>query len=29
MGTFTFGQYTVVHDVSVAKIDPKAPFDKD
>ncbi|GMP99264.1 hypothetical protein CsSME_00046801 [Camellia sinensis var. sinensis] len=24
MGTSTFSQYTVVHDVSVAKIDPKA-----
>lgn len=28
MGTSTFSQYTVVHDVSVAKIDPKAPLDK-
>ncbi|KAL7226330.1 hypothetical protein ACSBR1_021443 [Camellia fascicularis] len=26
MGTSTFTQYTVVHDVSVAKIDPKAPL---
>ncbi|KAL7198487.1 hypothetical protein ACSBR2_020889 [Camellia fascicularis] len=26
MGTSTFSQYTVVHDVSVAKIDPKAPL---
>ncbi|GFP85391.1 alcohol dehydrogenase class-3 [Phtheirospermum japonicum] len=28
MGTSTFSQYTVVHDVSVAKIDPIAPLDK-
>ncbi|KAG7025257.1 Alcohol dehydrogenase class-3 [Cucurbita argyrosperma subsp. argyrosperma] len=28
MGTSTFSQYTVVHDVSVAKIDPAAPLDK-
>ena len=28
MGTSTFSQYTVVHDVSVAKIDPKAPLEK-
>ena len=28
MGTSTFSQYTVVHDVSVAKIDPVAPLDK-
>ena len=28
MGTSTFSQYTVVHDVSVAKIDPRAPLDK-
>ncbi|KAI8574338.1 hypothetical protein RHMOL_Rhmol01G0346300 [Rhododendron molle] len=28
MGTSTFSQYTVVHDVSVAKIDLKAPLDK-
>ncbi|XVE78016.1 hypothetical protein DITRI_Ditri13aG0110300 [Diplodiscus trichospermus] len=28
MGTSTFSQYTVVHDVSVAKIDPQAPLDK-
>uniref|UniRef100_A0A162AZ12 Alcohol dehydrogenase class-3 n=1 Tax=Daucus carota subsp. sativus TaxID=79200 RepID=A0A162AZ12_DAUCS len=28
MGTSTFSQYTVLHDVSVAKIDPKAPLDK-
>lgn len=28
MGTSTFTQYTVVHDVSVAKIDPQAPLDK-
>ncbi|CAM6014888.1 unnamed protein product [Sphagnum balticum] len=28
MGTSTFSQYTVVHDVSVAKINPKAPLDK-
>ncbi|CAH8278449.1 unnamed protein product [Arabidopsis lyrata] len=28
MGTSTFSQYTVVHDVSVAKIDPHAPLDK-
>lgn len=28
MGTSTFSQYTVVHDVSVAKIDPTAPLDK-
>ncbi|KAL2501233.1 Alcohol dehydrogenase class-3 [Forsythia ovata] len=26
MGTSTFSQYTVFHDVSVAKIVPKAPF---
>ncbi|KAE8685479.1 Alcohol dehydrogenase class-3 [Hibiscus syriacus] len=28
MGTSTFSQYTVVQDVSVAKIDPQAPLDK-
>ncbi|CAI0549316.1 unnamed protein product [Linum tenue] len=28
MGTSTFSQYTVVHDVSVAKIDPIAPLNK-
>ncbi len=28
MGTSTFSQYTVVHDVSVAKINPSAPLDK-
>ena len=28
MGTSTFSQYTVVHDVSVAKIDPIAPLEK-
>ncbi|KAB2021909.1 hypothetical protein ES319_D07G172500v1 [Gossypium barbadense] len=28
MGTSTFSQYTVVHDVSVAKVDPQAPLDK-
>jgi len=28
MGTSTFSQYTVVHDVSVAKISPQAPLDK-
>ncbi|KAK9065037.1 hypothetical protein SSX86_016420 [Deinandra increscens subsp. villosa] len=28
MGTSTFSQYTVVHDVSVTKIDPKAPLEK-
>lgn len=28
MGTSTFSQYTVVHDVSVAKIDPVAPLEK-
>ncbi|KAL9995220.1 putative oxidoreductase [Helianthus debilis subsp. tardiflorus] len=28
MGTSSFSQYTVVHDVSVAKIDPKAPLEK-
>eukprot|EP00850_Spirogloea_muscicola_P002207 SM000008S22296 [mRNA] locus=s8:901854:904646:+ [translate_table: standard] len=28
MGTSTFSQYTVVHEVSVAKIDPAAPLDK-
>ncbi|MED6112772.1 hypothetical protein PIB30_064705 [Stylosanthes scabra] len=28
MGTSTFSQYTVVHDVSVAKIDPNAPLEK-
>ncbi|KAG9144968.1 hypothetical protein Leryth_017436 [Lithospermum erythrorhizon] len=28
MGTSTFSQYTVVHDVSVAKIDPQAPLEK-
>lgn len=28
MGTSTFSQYTVVHDVSVAKINPQAPLDK-
>jgi len=27
-GTSTFSQYTVVHEQSVAKIDPKAPLDK-
>lgn len=27
-GTSTFSQYTVVHEESVAKIDPKAPLDK-
>ena len=28
MGTSTFSQYTVVHDVSCAKIDKEAPLDK-
>jgi S-(hydroxymethyl)glutathione dehydrogenase / alcohol dehydrogenase len=28
MGTSTFSQYTVVHDVSVAKINPHAPLEK-
>ena len=28
MGTSTFSEYTVVHDVSVAKIDKKAKLDK-
>ncbi|GMP55432.1 hypothetical protein CsSME_00020250 [Camellia sinensis var. sinensis] len=28
MGTLTFSQYTVVHDVSVAKIDLNAPLEK-
>lgn len=28
MGTSTFSQYTVVHDVSVAKVDPQAPLEK-
>ena len=28
MGTSTFSQYTVVHEQSVALIDPKAPLDK-
>ncbi|KAJ8431701.1 hypothetical protein Cgig2_022323 [Carnegiea gigantea] len=28
MGTSTFSEYTVVHDVSVAKIDPQAPLEK-
>ncbi|KAJ0804689.1 putative oxidoreductase [Helianthus annuus] len=28
LGTSTFSQYTAVHDVSVAKIDPKAPLEK-
>lgn len=28
MGTSTFSEYTVVHEQSVAKIDPKAPLDK-
>lgn len=28
MGTSTFSQFTVVHDVSVAKIDPQAPLEK-
>eukprot|EP00897_Mesotaenium_endlicherianum_P002363 jgi/Mesen1/2154/ME000152S01240 len=28
MGTSTFSEYTVVHDVSVAKINPQAPLDK-
>lgn len=28
MGTSTFSEYTVVHEVSVAKIDKKAPLDK-
>lgn len=28
MGTSTFSQYTVVHDVSVAKIDPQAALEK-
>lgn len=28
MGTSTFAEYTVVPEISLAKIDPKAPFDK-
>ena len=28
MGTSTFSEYTVVHEVSVAKIDKSAPLDK-
>lgn len=28
MGTSTFSEYTVVHEVSVAKIVPEAPLDK-
>lgn len=28
MGTSTFSQYTVVHDVSVAKVTPEAPLEK-
>lgn len=28
MGTSTFTEYTVVHEVSVAKISEKAPLDK-
>jgi Zn-dependent alcohol dehydrogenase len=28
MGTSTFSEYTVVHEVSVAKINPAAPLDK-
>ena len=28
MGTSTFAEYTVVHEVSVAKISEKAPLDK-
>lgn len=28
MGTSTFAEYTVVHEVSVAKIDPSAPLDR-
>lgn len=28
MGTSTFAEYTVVHEVSVAKIADKAPLDK-
>lgn len=28
MGTSTFSQYTVVHQMAVAKIDPAAPLDK-
>lgn len=28
MGTSTFSEYTVVHDVSVAKVNPAAPLDK-
>lgn len=28
MGTSTFAEYTVVHAVAVAKIDPAAPLDK-
>lgn len=28
MGTSTFSEYTVVADISVAKIDPLAPLDK-
>ncbi|XP_011620367.1 alcohol dehydrogenase class-3, partial [Amborella trichopoda] len=28
MGISTFSQYSVVHDISVAKVDPKAPLEK-
>ncbi|GAB4822531.1 hypothetical protein N2152v2_009577 [Parachlorella kessleri] len=28
MGTSTFSEYTVVHEVSVAKVEPEAPLDK-
>jgi S-(hydroxymethyl)glutathione dehydrogenase/alcohol dehydrogenase len=28
MGTSTFSEYTVVHAVSVAKVNPEAPLDK-
>ena len=28
MGTSTFSEYTVVHEVSLAKIDKNAPLDK-
>jgi S-(hydroxymethyl)glutathione dehydrogenase/alcohol dehydrogenase len=28
MGTSTFSEYTVVADISLAKVDPKAPLDK-
>ena len=28
MGTSTFAEYAVVHEVSVAKINPDAPLDK-